>query len=97
MPHANIIEYYGSFVRDGTYNIILEYADLGTLDEYMENTDEPRSIDDIMTFWRSFLAIFHGLSHIHGTPSRNASQDEPGSLLGYVRPADSNVQRLTEE
>jgi len=88
MPPGNIIEYYGSFVRDGTYSIILEYADRGTLDQYMKNTDEPTDIGEIMTFWKCFLAIFHGLDHIHGTKSPSLNPDEPGSLHGYRNPAD---------
>lgn len=85
MPPGNIIEYYGSFVKDETYNTILEYADRGTLDQYMKCTDEPKDIGEIMTFWNCFLPIFHGLSQIHGTkgPSPN-----PDGLIGYTSPAD---------
>ncbi len=88
MPPGNIIEYYGSFVKDGTYNLILEYADRGTLDQYMKITDEPTDIGEIMTFWKNFLPIFHGLSHIHGTRGPSPNPDELDSLLGYKNPAD---------
>ncbi|KAL8963800.1 MAG: hypothetical protein Q9183_004945, partial [Haloplaca sp. 2 TL-2023] len=46
-PPANIIEYYGSFIRGETYNILLEYADLGTLDDYMEKVAEPKTDNEI--------------------------------------------------
>ncbi|KAL8696543.1 MAG: hypothetical protein Q9224_002741 [Gallowayella concinna] len=89
-PPANIIEYYGSFVRDGTYNIILEYADKGTLDDYMENTPEPKSIGDITTLWERFLASMGGLVHIHGTKS--TASDGPNVLLGWHHDIDpSNI------
>lgn len=29
-PASNVIGFYGSFVRDGTFNVLLEYADKGT-------------------------------------------------------------------
>ena len=93
MPPANIVEYYGSFVQDGTYNIVLEYADQGTLEHYMRNTHEPTSIGEIMTFWKRFLAIYGGLSHIHGTRSPNPNPDEPGSLLGYLNPTESKFAK----
>ncbi|KAL8769016.1 MAG: hypothetical protein Q9209_004933 [Squamulea sp. 1 TL-2023] len=80
-PHPNIIEFYGSFVRDGTYNIILEYADRGTLDDYMKNTPEPKTITEITTFWRNFFPVMHGLAHVHGTPG--TASDGPNILLGY--------------
>ena len=73
LPPENIIGFYGSFVRDGTYNIILEYADRGTLDKYMEVTPEPKSPSEIMKFWDRIFAVMQGLAHIHGT-----------SELGYV-------------
>lgn len=83
-PHANIIGYYGSFVRDGTYNIILEYADRGTLNNYLQETHEPTDSTGIMTFWTQFLGILHGLAHIHGT--HGPVLDEPWALLGYMNP-----------
>ena len=82
LPPANIIEYYGSFVRDGTYNIILEYADRGTLDDYMRTTPEPKSFSEIMTFWDRFFAVMQGLVHIHST--LGSIPLEQKVLLGYV-------------
>ncbi|KAL8908992.1 MAG: hypothetical protein Q9171_005222 [Xanthocarpia ochracea] len=79
-PPANIVEYYGSFVREGTYNIILEYADRGTLDDYMKNIPEPKNITDITEFWTSFLHMIRGLVHIHGTLKQ--ASDGPNILLG---------------
>lgn len=78
----NIIGYYGNFVRDDTYNIILEFADRGTLDEYLKNTHEPTNISEIMFFWERFLAIMKGLAHLHGTAESDSN--EPGILLGYI-------------
>ncbi|KAL9027582.1 MAG: hypothetical protein Q9196_003915 [Gyalolechia fulgens] len=80
-PHANIIGYYGSFSRDSTYNIVLEHADRGTLNEYLKNTREPTSSAGIMAFWTQFLGILHGLNHVHGT-SVNES-DKPWTFLGW--------------
>lgn len=89
LPHANIIGYYGSFNLDGSYNIILEYADLGTLNQYMGKTHEPTSSGDIMMFWERFLAILQGLIQIHNTPG--AAVEGPRILLGYMTPAIFSV------
>lgn len=79
-PHANIIGYYGSFERNGTFNIILEYADRGTLNDFLQETHEPTNSTGIMTFWTQFLGILHGLAHIHGTPG--LALEDPWVLLG---------------
>ncbi|KAL9036137.1 MAG: hypothetical protein Q9180_004472 [Flavoplaca navasiana] len=82
-PPENIIEYYGSFVRWGTYNIILEYADRGTLDDYLRTTAEPKTAVEIECFWGNFLASMGGLVQIHGTPPiHEPASDEPNILLG---------------
>ncbi|KAL9635650.1 MAG: hypothetical protein Q9204_002555 [Flavoplaca sp. TL-2023a] len=92
-PPDNIIEYYGSFVRRGTYNIILEYADRGTLEDYMKNTPEPKTVIDIRSFWGNFLASMGGLVHIHGTPTiHEPASDEPNTFLGWHHDIDpSNI------
>ncbi|KAL8894183.1 MAG: hypothetical protein Q9192_004544, partial [Flavoplaca navasiana] len=89
-PPENIIEYYGSFIRRGTYNIILEYADRGTLDDYMKNTAEPKTVTEIRSFWENFLASMRGLVQIHGT--HQPASDGPNILLGWHHDVDpSNI------
>ena len=80
LPPLNIIGFYGSFIREGTYNIILEYADYGTLDDYMQQTQPPSSASDRMTFWERFFDIGHGLVTIHGEEENGSNA--PQILLG---------------
>ncbi|KAL8726824.1 MAG: hypothetical protein Q9166_006440 [cf. Caloplaca sp. 2 TL-2023] len=82
-PPDNIIGYYGSFVRDGTYNIILEYADRGTLNDYMKNTHEPTSGSSILALWTRCLGLMRGLGQIHNTPG--STSDGPRILLGLTK------------
>ncbi|KAL8894790.1 MAG: hypothetical protein Q9192_004050, partial [Flavoplaca navasiana] len=89
-PPENIIEYYGTFIRRGTYNIILEYADRGTLDDYMRNTAEPKTVIEIRSFWENILASLRGLVQIHGT--HEPVSDGPDVLLGWHHDIDpSNI------
>ena len=81
-PPPNIIGFYGSFFRGETFNIILEYADLGNLEDFMQRVQPPSSIEDIITFWDRFFDVTHGLVTIHGTQEGNPK--EPRSMLGYV-------------
>ncbi len=82
MPPSNIIGFYGGFVRQETYNIILEYADLGNLDDYMKQIPPPSTPQEKMTFWENFLAVMSGLVKIHGEGEDNP--DILQILLGYV-------------
>ena len=66
-----IIGFHGSFVLDGTFNILLEYADKGTLDDFLSRTPPPCTAGDIITFWKSFLDITLGLVRIHNASSGN--------------------------
>ena len=82
LPPSNIIGFYCGFVFQETYNIILEYADLGNLNDYMERIPPPMTTQEKMTFWDNFLAVLNGLVKIHGE-----GEDDPDIfqiLLGYV-------------
>lgn len=72
---SNVIQYLGAYSRSdsitglNTSNIILEYADMGNLDEYFHRTEQPKSIQDKILFWKSMLKIFKGISKIHNISS----------------------------
>ena len=69
--HRNIIGYHGCFIHNGTYNVILEFADRGTLEEYFAREAPPTSGEDIIAFWRGIFGIIGALLSIHGIPSTN--------------------------
>ena len=80
-PIAFVIAYYGSFIDDDTYNIILEYADRGNFEDFMKTTPEPSTSESMIELWERLSRISHGLAHIHGTPSTTPTG---APLLGYV-------------
>ena len=67
-PLPNLIGFYGSYVQDGTYNVILEYADQGNLEEYFKNTAPPSRGKDIIEFWRGLFGVIRALDKIHELP-----------------------------
>ena len=81
-PPPHIIGFYGSFQREQCFNIILEYADFGNLEEYMKKVTPPSSTEDTMLFWNNFFDVTHGLMSIHRT--QEGSPKEPQILLGCV-------------
>ncbi|MDI1492535.1 MAG: hypothetical protein OHK93_003749 [Ramalina farinacea] len=65
-PPANIIAFYGNFMWGSSRNILLEYADCGTLKDYMKDKAPPVRAEDIERFWNNVLALLDGLLTIHG-------------------------------
>lgn len=63
--HKDIIGYYGSFTRGDTFNVILEYADKGTLQEYFDRQLPPSTGDNIIRFWQALFQLIGALWKIH--------------------------------
>jgi serine/threonine protein kinase len=61
----SIIGFHGSFVQDGSYNILLEYADRGTLEQYLGNTPPPTTGEDVCRFWNGLFNVIKALKLIH--------------------------------
>jgi serine/threonine protein kinase len=79
-----IIGFYGSYEQDGSYNILLEYADRGTLEHYLWRTPSPTTGDDIYKFWGAFFNVIKALKLIHNVQGGNP--DDPPVLQGHVFP-----------
>ena len=62
-----LIEHYCSFEHDGLFNIIIEYADGGNLQELFSSSDidPPSRGQDIFEFWDGLLELLQGLHLIH--------------------------------
>ncbi|KAL8714967.1 MAG: hypothetical protein Q9225_006475 [Loekoesia sp. 1 TL-2023] len=86
----NIISYYGSFTRvnakreDISFNTILEFAEYGTLEDFMKNTDPPSTAEGSITFWERFLEVTRGLAVIHGRAPTDARMED-AILLGWYQ------------
>jgi hypothetical protein len=75
-----IIEFYGGFQYNGTFNVVLEYAVGGTLNEYLHEKQTPGSVLEAIAFWSSLFNLLLALWRIHG--HHYDSQDaEHGILL----------------
>ncbi|PVH88884.1 hypothetical protein DL98DRAFT_565731 [Cadophora sp. DSE1049] len=87
---SSLIGFYGSFIQGHTFNIILEYADQGTLEHYFSDTSPPSRGVDIINFWESLFRAIWGLKCIHEVDGRGASEG-PQILHGFhqdIKPAN---------
>jgi len=62
---TSIIKFYGSYTQAGTFNIVLEYADKGSLDKFLPNNNPPTRQEDVCVFWKSLLDLFQALIYLH--------------------------------
>ncbi|KAK1833928.1 kinase-like domain-containing protein [Podospora conica] len=62
---AHIVRYYGSFVQQGRFTLVLEYASQGTLADYFRNTPHPSTPSERERFWRAFFDLLLALQRIH--------------------------------
>lgn len=82
--NTNIIGFHGSFVWDGTYNVLLEYADRGTLEQYFHTIPPPSSGEGTTKFWRELFRTLGALAAIHGVwPSDPAASSGFSKFQGY--------------
>jgi serine/threonine protein kinase len=77
----NMVRFYGSWRQGDTYNILLEYVDGGTLEDFFKKTDPPTNLQEMVTLWKKFcdLTSLIALIHQHPHPS-----DKHRILQGYV-------------
>ncbi|KAL3886394.1 hypothetical protein ACJMK2_026392 [Sinanodonta woodiana] len=60
--HPNIISYYDSFEEDGVIMIEMEYADGGTLAQFLAQQEKPMEERDILSLFQQMVAA---IRHIH--------------------------------
>ncbi len=46
----NIIDFYGSYIHGDSFNVLLEFADKGSLERYFKKEPELKTGEDILNF-----------------------------------------------
>jgi serine/threonine protein kinase len=59
------VEFYASFEHRGSFNLVLEYAEGGTLEDALNHWQAPSCGSDIIHLWNSVFEVVHGLFWIH--------------------------------
>ena len=77
----SIIQFLGSYNQGDTYNILLEYADRLTLQEFFRDVPPPTLGEDIALFWQRLFNLLKALSCIH-TIERPDGLTGPDILIG---------------
>lgn len=77
----NLIGFYGAFRQNKSRHLILQYANIGTLDDYFEKAKSPKLGKDIILAWGSLFKVNDALLHIHNCPHPNG-KDVPRFFQG---------------
>ena len=65
MRTNNMIGFYGGFKHGDRYNIILEFADIGNLEDYFKQTPPPTTGEEIIMFWEHLFKLIEALLFVH--------------------------------
>ncbi|KAK5074750.1 hypothetical protein LTR64_000955 [Lithohypha guttulata] len=77
-----VVGFYGSFVHKDTFIMILEDADLGTLEDFFNNTGPPGNGEDVTRLWEDLLGLHEALHVIHNISGPYPPNVKSQSLLG---------------
>lgn len=72
--NPSIIRFHGSFTRGDSYNVLLEYADKGTLGDYFKNESPPSGGEEIIRFWEIMFELIDALRRVHEVESDASSR-----------------------
>jgi serine/threonine protein kinase len=81
----SIIKFHGSYTHGNDFNILLEYADKGTLEEYFQRQTPPNRSGDIIKFWDGLFQLIKAVKTIHSFSGFVTNPAELGSLTNLSR------------
>ena len=84
-PTPGLIGFYGGFEHGEKFNIVLEYANGGTLEDVFQTWEPPSCGAEIITFWTAFADILKALGSIHELKRDEGDVKGYSVLQGYYR------------
>ncbi|GFR93665.1 serine/threonine-protein kinase Nek8 [Elysia marginata] len=94
LDHPNIVSYYDSFEEDGVLMIEIEYADNGTLAQYLAKQDKPMKEKDILLMFQQIVAAIRHI-HSHNVLHRDLKTDNIFlTKEGVVKVGDFGISKM---
>ncbi|RDL30168.1 uncharacterized protein BP5553_10446 [Venustampulla echinocandica] len=84
----NVVGFYTAFKHGNICHAILEYADRGSLEQYLEANKPPVDGVDVARFWKRALGLIRGLKDLHNGDRIVCHQDiKPANVLVLSDPS----------
>jgi len=62
---TSIVRFYGSYMQAEKFNIVLEYANEGSLETFLQHNTPPTQVEHIRDFWKNLLELLKALVYLH--------------------------------
>ena len=84
LRETHIIGYHCSYSFKGLHHMLLEHADLGTLEEFMQQRPPPATGATVASFWKNLLRIIDPIVALHNLETDQDKAQSTQSLIGFA-------------
>jgi len=94
LHHQNIISYYDSFESNGDLYIEMEYADAGTLADFLAQLSTPLQENEILSIFRQIVSA---ITHLHQNNILHRDIKTANIFLnkeGYIKVGDFGISKM---
>lgn len=81
LDETHMVGYYCSYVHKNVHHALLEYADYGTLEDFMKRQASPQTDNEIFAFWRGILSVIDAIVRLHGPRSNTNDGSESSDYV----------------
>ncbi|KAK3331440.1 hypothetical protein B0H66DRAFT_467908, partial [Apodospora peruviana] len=92
----HIVGYYGSFIQNGTFNLILQFANGGNLLDYYRDFEPPKDPAQIRQFWKNLFKVLKGLHTVHQITPKTDDSGEYRGIHEDIKPDNIILNRESE-
>ena len=71
----NVIAFHKAFTQNDCCNVVLQYANIGTLEDYYEKVRPPKLRAEILKVWRKIFCLSIATAGIHRNSPKDQSAD----------------------